>query len=213
MQGYKWARWRVWLCRLAAVLSLGLILIVFHWRPRLAVLARCYSCPLGLADVLLITVKSVPIQIIGLFDYEILFFWLTKPVNQMEIYFMLFFNLQDRFGQKHVVEVLKEELEEGRLASIHLSALGGRGKEAANLFYFLQFGFNKRTGGLWMERHSSAIQRGGQKELKLFVFYWLKNDDWNRGLLLLQKTILRYYIFEGMRYIWMVNRGTFCRVR
>lgn len=91
MQGYKWARWRVWLCRLAAVLSLGLILIVFHWRPRLAVLARCYSCPLGLADVLLITVKVVPIQIIGLFDYEILFFRPTKPVNQMEIYFRLFF--------------------------------------------------------------------------------------------------------------------------
>uniref|UniRef100_A0AAQ5YZW8 Cation-transporting P-type ATPase N-terminal domain-containing protein n=1 Tax=Amphiprion ocellaris TaxID=80972 RepID=A0AAQ5YZW8_AMPOC len=43
VQGYKWVCWRVWSCRLAAVLSLGLLLIVFHWRPRLAVLARCCS--------------------------------------------------------------------------------------------------------------------------------------------------------------------------
>lgn len=56
VQGYKWVRWRVWLCRVAAALSLGLVLIVFHWRPRLAVLARCRSCPLPLADVLLLKV-------------------------------------------------------------------------------------------------------------------------------------------------------------
>lgn len=58
VQGYKWVRWRVWLCRLAAVLSLGVLLIVFHWRPRLAVLARCCSCPLALADILLIRVRK-----------------------------------------------------------------------------------------------------------------------------------------------------------
>lgn len=58
VQGYKWVRWQVWLCRLAAVLSLGLILIVFHWRPRLAVLARCCTCPLALADILLLRVRK-----------------------------------------------------------------------------------------------------------------------------------------------------------
>ncbi len=58
VQGYKWVRWRVWLCRLAAALSLGLLLIVFHWRPRLAVLARCCSCPLALADILLLRVRK-----------------------------------------------------------------------------------------------------------------------------------------------------------
>lgn len=47
----------------------------------------------------------------------------------MDIYFMLFFPLQDRFGQEHVVEVLKEELEEGRSASLHLSAHFLEGKE------------------------------------------------------------------------------------
>lgn len=59
VQGYKWVRWRVWLCRLAAVLSLGLVLIVFHWHPRLAVLARCCSCPLALADILLLRVRKL----------------------------------------------------------------------------------------------------------------------------------------------------------
>lgn len=76
VQGYKWVCWRMWLCRLTAVLSLGLILIVFHWRPRLAVLARCNSCPLGLADVLLITVKIIPIHMLGLFERFSLFKWI-----------------------------------------------------------------------------------------------------------------------------------------
>ncbi|XP_056895921.1 cation-transporting ATPase 13A2 isoform X2 [Takifugu flavidus] len=123
VQGYKWVRWRVWLCHLAAGLSLGLILIVFHWRPRLAVLARCVSCPLALADVLLIT---------------------------------------DRFGQKHVVEVLKEELEEGSL-------------------------------GLLEE---------------------FEDYEWRDTIQLYreEKTLLRYYLFEGIRYVWLSKRGTFCRV-
>lgn len=25
--------------------------------------------------------------------------------------------------------------------------------------------------------------------------------------------MLRYYLFEGMRYVWLVKKGTFCRVR
>lgn len=57
VQGYKWVRWRVWLCRLAALLSLGLLLLVFHWRPRFGVFARCKSCPPALADILLLRVR------------------------------------------------------------------------------------------------------------------------------------------------------------
>uniref|UniRef100_H2SUA7 ATPase cation transporting 13A2 n=1 Tax=Takifugu rubripes TaxID=31033 RepID=H2SUA7_TAKRU len=73
-----WVRWRVWLCHLAAVLSLGLILIVFHWRPRLAVLARCVSCPLALADVLLITVK-INKTLLRYYLFEgIRYVWLSK---------------------------------------------------------------------------------------------------------------------------------------
>ncbi|XP_031724671.1 polyamine-transporting ATPase 13A2 isoform X2 [Anarrhichthys ocellatus] len=123
VQGYKWVRWRVWLCRLAAVLSLGLLLVVFHWRPRLAVLARCCSCPLALADILLI---------------------------------------RDSFDQRHVVEVLTVEMEDG---SVEL------------------------LGELEDNECRDKVQL--HKE---------------------EKTLLRYYLFEGLRYIWMAQKGAFCRV-
>ncbi|KAM6983109.1 polyamine-transporting ATPase 13A2 isoform 1-T1 [Tautogolabrus adspersus] len=123
VQGYKWVRWRVWLCRLGALLSLGLLLIVFHWRPRLAVLARCCSCPLALADVLL---------------------------------------LKDSFGQEHVVEVLTEEMEEGSLDLM------------------------------------------GE----------LEDTEWRDTVQLYreEKTLMRYYLFEGLRFIWLDRKGAFCRV-
>ncbi|XP_044066518.1 cation-transporting ATPase 13A2 isoform X6 [Siniperca chuatsi] len=123
VQGYKWVRWQVWVCRLAAVLSLGLLLIVFHWRPRLAVLARCCSCPLALADILLI---------------------------------------KDSCGQQHVVEVSTEEMEEGSLELL------------------------------------------GE----------LEDTEWRDTVQLYkkEKTLLRYYLFEGLRYIWLDRKGVFCRV-
>ncbi|XP_037333854.2 cation-transporting ATPase 13A2 isoform X1 [Pungitius pungitius] len=123
IQGYKWVRWRVWCCRLAAVLSLGLLLIVFHWQPRLAVLLRCRSCPLALADILLIT---------------------------------------DSFARRHVVKVLTEEMEDG----------------SVDLFVELEDNDSRDT-----------VQ--------------LHNDE---------KTLLRYYLFEGLRYIWLARKGSFCRV-
>uniref|UniRef100_A0A3P8SM40 ATPase cation transporting 13A2 n=1 Tax=Amphiprion percula TaxID=161767 RepID=A0A3P8SM40_AMPPE len=123
VQGYKWVCWRVWSCRLAAVLSLGLLLIVFHWRPRLAVLARCCSCPLALADILL---------------------------------------LRDSFGQQHVVEVLTEEMEDGSLELL------GQPEEAEW----------RDTVELYKE----------------------------------EKTLLRYYLFEGLRYVWLDRKGAFCCV-
>lgn len=59
LQGYRRVPWRVWLCRLGALLSFGLLLIVFHWWPRLGVLARCCSCSLALADFVLIKVSKI----------------------------------------------------------------------------------------------------------------------------------------------------------
>ncbi|XP_030590233.1 polyamine-transporting ATPase 13A2 isoform X1 [Archocentrus centrarchus] len=123
VQGYKWVRWRVWLCRLAALLSLGVLLIVFHWRPRLAVLARCSSCPLALADILL---------------------------------------LRDSFGQQHVVEVLTEEMEEGSL----------------ELLGQLEDAESRDTVQLYKR----------------------------------EKTLLRFYLFEGLRYVWVERKGAFYRV-
>ncbi|XP_019728679.1 polyamine-transporting ATPase 13A2 [Hippocampus comes] len=122
-QGYKWVRWRAWLCHLMAVLSLGVLLIVFHWRPRLSLLARCRPCPLGLADFVLI---------------------------------------RDSCGHYHVAEVLTEELEEGSL-----ELLGD-----------------------------------------------IEATEWRDTVQLYQdkKTLLRYYLFEGLRYIWLDRKAAFCLV-
>ncbi|XP_077434192.1 polyamine-transporting ATPase 13A2 [Vanacampus margaritifer] len=122
-QGYKWVRWRVWLCHLVAVLSLGVLLIVFHWRPRLSLLARCRPCPLGLADFVL---------------------------------------LRDSCGRYHVVEVLTEELEEGSLELLEDTGV----------------------------------------------------TEWRDTVQLYQekKTLLRYYLFEGLRYIWLDMKAAFCLV-
>uniref|UniRef100_A0A3Q2C8F0 ATPase cation transporting 13A2 n=1 Tax=Cyprinodon variegatus TaxID=28743 RepID=A0A3Q2C8F0_CYPVA len=85
--GYRRVPWRVWLCRLGALLSFGLLLIVFHWWPRLGVLARCCSCSLALADFVLIKVSEIKdirikterktiinvkilINILALFDFQ-----------------------------------------------------------------------------------------------------------------------------------------------
>ncbi|XP_029012526.1 cation-transporting ATPase 13A2 isoform X2 [Betta splendens] len=126
-QGYKWVRWRVWLWRLAAVLTLGLPLIVFHWRPRLGVLARCRSCPLPLADIVLI---------------------------------------RNCVGQHQVVAVLTEEMEEGSLDFV---------------------GDLEETEWRW--RDTSKVELYKEK-----------------------KTLLRYYVFEGLRYVWMDRKGAFCHV-
>lgn len=47
-----------------------------------------------------------------------------------------------------MVEVLKEELEEGRSASVHLLARFLEGKTKLLTLYFFQFGFIRRTGRL-----------------------------------------------------------------
>ncbi|XP_076874519.1 polyamine-transporting ATPase 13A2 [Brachyhypopomus gauderio] len=124
VQGYKTVRWKVWFCRLGAVCSLGLLLVLFHWRPRLGVLARCTSCPIPMADTLL---------------------------------------LRDSHGQQIVIKVQTEEIEQGSFDHV-------RGE--------------------------------------------LEEDEWSDNVQLHeeQKTLLRYYVFEGMRYVWMPKKGAFCKV-
>ncbi|XP_036389036.1 cation-transporting ATPase 13A2 [Megalops cyprinoides] len=124
VQGYRYVCWRVWLCHVGSVLSVGLLLALFNWRPRLGVLARCRPCPLGLADTLLI---------------------------------------RDSFGQQFVVEVLTEEIEE-----------------------------------------NSLEQQGAEFE----------ENEWRDTVQLHkdEKALLRYYVYEGLRYVWMPKKGAFCRV-
>ncbi|XP_050952635.1 cation-transporting ATPase 13A2 isoform X2 [Labeo rohita] len=122
-QGYKWVCWKVWLCRIGAVCSLGLLLVLFNWRPRLGILARCKSCPISMADVLL---------------------------------------LKDRYGQQFVVDVRTDEIEEGSL----------------------EFAVGDADENEWKD----TVQLHSEK-----------------------KTLLRYYVFEGMRYIWIARKGAFCK--
>ncbi|XP_056450032.1 cation-transporting ATPase 13A2 isoform X1 [Gadus chalcogrammus] len=124
VQGYRWVGWRVWLCRVGAVLSLGLLLLLFTWRPRFAVMARCSPCPLALAHVLL---------------------------------------LRDSLGHNYVVQVLTEEVEDG----------------------------------------SSELVEEVEENREWRDTVQLHNE---------QKSLLRFYQFEGLRYIWLPRKGAFCPV-
>ncbi|XP_041130414.1 polyamine-transporting ATPase 13A2-like isoform X1 [Polyodon spathula] len=120
--GYQRVLWRVVLCHLFTLLTVGLPLIVFHWRPKLGVQAKCRACPLYQADCIII---------------------------------------RDCFGQVFAVDVLTEEMDEGSL-----------------------------------EQLESEV------------------DDWRDTVQLHkeEKRFLRYYVFKGLRYIWMAKKGAFCKV-
>lgn len=55
--GYQRVLWRVVLCHLFTLLTVGLPLIIFHWRPKLGVQAKCRPCPLYQADCIIIRVR------------------------------------------------------------------------------------------------------------------------------------------------------------
>ncbi|XP_030042006.1 polyamine-transporting ATPase 13A2 isoform X2 [Microcaecilia unicolor] len=50
VSGYRNVTWRIVLCHICAVLTAGILLLIFHWKPRLEVLAKCTACPLAQAD-------------------------------------------------------------------------------------------------------------------------------------------------------------------
>lgn len=144
--------------------------------------------------------------------------------------------LQDSFGQHHVVEVLTEEVEEGRSASslcpssdsitfslstlrTHSRKLLKRREENAYLVCHFQFGVIGRAGGHRMERYSSAVQWGGKEEASVSSFlgriicWGIFFPRLKVTSIVLQKMLLRYYMFEGLRFIWLDTKGAFCRVR
>ncbi|XP_066547318.1 polyamine-transporting ATPase 13A2 isoform X2 [Amia ocellicauda] len=120
--GFRKVPWRVALTYVGAVLSAGLLLLLFHWYPRLALRIRCQPCPLGLATLLLVT---------------------------------------DSHGQQSIVEVMTEEVEEGSL---------------------------EQTGA--------------------------EEDEWRDTVQLHteERSVLRFYVFEGQRYVWLSRKGAFCPV-
>ncbi|NXM73863.1 AT132 ATPase, partial [Serilophus lunatus] len=136
--GYRHSAPRELLCHLCSVLSAGLLLLLFRWKPRLAVQARCRPCALGQADWILIT---------------------------------------DRFGQCFTTKVLLEPLGEASL---------------------------EQHPGTRPEDRRSSIAIGVADEQECRDTIRLHDKE--------EKNILRYYLFQGMRYVWMERRQTFCKV-
>ncbi|XP_023796049.1 cation-transporting ATPase 13A2 [Cyanistes caeruleus] len=132
--GYQRRPWRVLLCHAGSVLSAGLLLLLFHWKPSLEVQAKGEPCALAQAD------------------------WLI---------------IRDRFGQCFTTKVLTEPLGEASL-----------------------------------EQHPRA-----QQERRSSVAVGVPDEEESRDTVRLhdkdEKNILRYYLFQGMRYVWLVALPVF----
>uniref|UniRef100_A0A8C3UVZ4 Cation-transporting ATPase n=1 Tax=Catharus ustulatus TaxID=91951 RepID=A0A8C3UVZ4_CATUS len=135
--GYQRRTWRVLLCHAGSVLSAGLLLLLFHWKPSLEVQAKCEPCALGQAD------------------------WVI---------------IRDHFGQCFTTKVLMEPLgEAGSLEQLP----------------------------------------GAQQDCRSSVTIAVPDEDESRDTVRLHdkdESILRYYLFQGMRYVWLERRQAFCRV-
>ncbi|XP_077168566.1 polyamine-transporting ATPase 13A2 isoform X2 [Paroedura picta] len=134
ISGYQSKTWKVILCHLLSVLTLGSLLVLFHWKPHLKVQARCSRCPLHQADWVVIT---------------------------------------DQFGQCFIARVQTEQVEEGSLA---LCPEAGR--------------------------RSISVQESEEADTRDTI--WLHQKE--------EQHSLRYYLFEGLRYVWIEEWKTFCRV-
>ncbi|NXL39274.1 AT132 ATPase, partial [Glaucidium brasilianum] len=135
--GYQTKTWRVALCHACSVLTAGLLLVLFHWKPSLEVQVKCKPCALSQAD------------------------WVI---------------IRDRFGQCFTTRVCTETLGEGSLEQHPGARLEDR-------------------------RTSIAIGVSDEEESRDTIRLHDKEEN-----------ILRYYLFEGMRYIWIERRQAFCKV-
>ncbi|NWS20021.1 AT132 ATPase, partial [Pachyramphus minor] len=137
VSGYQSRPWRVLLCHVGSVLTAGLLLVLFHWKPSLEVQAKCKPCALGQAD------------------------WVI---------------IRDGFGRCFTTRVLLEPLGEGSL---------------------------EQHPGARLEDRRSSIAIG------------VSDEEESRDTIRLQEkeeNILRYYLFQGMRYVWLEQRQLFCKV-
>ncbi|KAL8198248.1 UNVERIFIED_CONTAM: hypothetical protein K2H54_002622, partial [Gekko kuhli] len=140
VSGYQTKTWKVILCHLLSLLTLGSLLVVFRWKPHLRVQARCSRCPLRQADWVVIT---------------------------------------DQFGQRFTAQVQTEQVEEGSLALCPAAAAGR----------------SSITVGVSEDTDSTRDT------------IWLHPEEEEE-----EKKALRYYLFEGLRYIWIEEWEAFCRV-
>ncbi|NXH35649.1 AT132 ATPase, partial [Myiagra hebetior] len=137
--GYRSRPWRVLLCHAGSVLSAGLLLLLFHWKPSLEVQAKCRPCALAQAH------------------------WLL---------------LRDRFGQCFTARVLSEPLGEASL--------------------------EQHPGARPEDRRSSVAVGVSEEEEESRDTVRLHEQE--------EKNILRYYLFQGTRYVWLERRQAFCKV-
>uniref|UniRef100_A0A674KAK0 ATPase cation transporting 13A2 n=1 Tax=Terrapene triunguis TaxID=2587831 RepID=A0A674KAK0_9SAUR len=137
VSGYQSRTWRIILCYMFSVLTAGILLIVFRWKPSLEVRAKCRPCALRHADWIIIT---------------------------------------DRFGQCFVTQVQTEQLGEGSLEP-HPGARADDGRTSVAV-------------GVLDEDDSRDTVRLHRKE---------------------EKNVVRYYLFEGSRYVWIERRQAYCK--
>ncbi|NXG39999.1 AT132 ATPase, partial [Dromaius novaehollandiae] len=135
--GYQTRPWRVVLCHAFSVLTAGLPLLVFHWKPSLEVRAKGKRCALGQAD------------------------WVV---------------IRDRFGQCFTTRVRTETLGEGSLEHHPGARLEDR-------------------------RTSVAIGMSEEEESRDTIRLHEKEEN-----------VLRYFLFEGLRYVWIERRQAYCKV-
>nr|XP_056721435.1 polyamine-transporting ATPase 13A2 [Euleptes europaea] len=137
VSGYQSKTWKVILCHLLSLLTLGSLLVIFHWKPHLKVRARCSRCPLRQADWVVIT---------------------------------------DQFGQYFTARVQTEQVEGG---SLSLCPAAGKSSVAV---------------GVAEDPDARDTIRLHQEE----------EEE--------EKDAIRFYLFEGLRYIWIEKWEAFCRV-
>uniref|UniRef100_A0A672UTY7 ATPase cation transporting 13A2 n=1 Tax=Strigops habroptila TaxID=2489341 RepID=A0A672UTY7_STRHB len=136
--GYQTKTWRVALCHIGSVLTAGLLLVLFHWKPSLEVQVKCKPCALSQAD------------------------WVI---------------IRDKFGQCFTTRVCTEALGEGSL---------------------------EHHPGARLEDRRTSIAIGVSEEEESRDTIRLHEKE--------EKNILRYYLFEGMRYVWIERRQMYCKV-
>ncbi|XP_074074397.1 polyamine-transporting ATPase 13A2 [Macrotis lagotis] len=143
VNGYQQSLWRTGLCHVGALLTAGILLLIFHWKPQLEVKAKCTPCPLQQAD------------------------WLI---------------IKDQFGQLFTTRVQTEVISEGSL--------------------------NPTQEGRWDWR----LEEDGRNHMAVGIS---EEETWRDTIQLYRKeeeNIVRYYVFEGVRYVWIETQKAFRRV-
>ncbi|XP_041061868.1 cation-transporting ATPase 13A2 isoform X2 [Carcharodon carcharias] len=135
--GYQRVQWRVILCHILTVLTVGILWVIFHWKPVLEVLAKCHPCHLSQSD------------------------WVI---------------IKDSFNQQFVAKVWTEEIED--------------------------------------DCFPHPVQPS-EDDNRINLAIGVLEDDWKDTIQLQkqeEKNVIRYYSFEGLRYIWIEKKQSFCKL-